>query len=143
MEGVRPGIGLMPASFEVVEEQGKQLLRADFGERAIGRVTPVDSCLWWIILLRIYSKATDSTELASEPDFQQGIGLILDLCMVKRFDMYPTLLVPEGAFMIDRRMGVYERPLEIQALFYTALLAADELLLPENKKTFIPRSCNA
>jgi len=132
MDGARPGIGLMPASFEVVEENGKQCIRADFGERAIGRVTPVDSCLWWIILLRTYKKARD-VQLADEWDFQQGIRLILDLCLVKRFDMYPTLLVPEGAFMIDRRMGVYERPLEIQVLFYAALLAADELLLPENK----------
>ena len=133
MEGVRPGIGLMPASFEVVEENGKECIRADFGERAIGRVTPVDSCLWWIILLRIYRKATGDTELAHEPDFQKGIRIIMDLCLVKRFDMYPTLLVPEGAFMIDRRMGVYERPLEIQALFYAAMLSADELLLHENK----------
>jgi hypothetical protein len=133
MDGARPGIGLMPASFEVVEENGKQCIRADFGERAIGRVTPVDSCLWWIILLRTYKKATGDVQLVDGCDFQQGIRLILDLCLVKRFDMYPTLLVPEGAFMIDRRMGVYERPLEIQVLFYAALLAADELLLPENK----------
>jgi hypothetical protein len=83
--------------------------------------------------LRAYQKATGDTDLAHEPDFQAGIKLILDLCLVKRFDMYPTLLVPDGAFMIDRRMGVFGRPLEIQALFYAALLAADELLLPENK----------
>lgn len=133
MDGARPGIGLMPASFEVVEENKEQVVRADFGERAIGRVTPVDSCLWWIILLRVYWKATHDIKLAHEPNFQQGMRLIVDLCLVKRFDMYPTLLVPEGAFMIDRRMGVYERPLEIQALFYAALVAADELLLPENK----------
>ena len=133
MDGARPGMGLMPASFEVVEENGKPCIRADFGERAIGRVTPVDSCLWWLILLRVYQKATGNIKLAQASDFQQGIKLILDLCMVKRFDMYPTLLVPEGAFMIDRRMGVYERPLEIQALFYAALMVADELLLPENK----------
>lgn len=133
MDGARPGLGLMPASFEVVEENHQQVIRADFGERAIGRVTPVDSCLWWIILLRIYWKSSGDIKLAHEPEFQQGIRLILDLCLVKRFDMYPTLLVPEGAFMIDRRMGVYERPLEIQALFYATLVAADELLLRENK----------
>jgi len=59
-----------------------------------------------------------------------GIYLILDLCLVTRFDMYPTLLVPDGACMIDRRMGVYGYPLEIQSLFYAALQAARELLLP-------------
>lgn len=133
MDGARPGLGLMPASFEVVEENHQQVIRADYGERAIGRVTPVDSCLWWIILLRIYWKSSGDLKLAHEPEFQQGIRLIVDLCLVKRFDLYPTLLVPEGAFMIDRRMGVYERPLEIQALFYAALVTADELLLPENK----------
>ncbi|HEY9709971.1 MAG TPA: glycoside hydrolase 100 family protein, partial [Oculatellaceae cyanobacterium] len=133
LDGARPGLGLMPASFEVVEENGEPVIRADYGERAIGRVTPVDSGLWWIILLRAYKKATGDSNLPHEPDFQEGIKLILDLCLVKRFDMYPTLLVPDGAFMIDRRMGVFGRPLEIQALFYAALLAADELLLPENK----------
>lgn len=34
--------------------------------------------------------------------------------------------------MIDRRMGVYGHPLEIQALFYAALRTARELLLPIN-----------
>ncbi|MBD0389854.1 MAG: alkaline invertase, partial [Nostoc sp. C3-bin3] len=105
LDGARPGIGLMPASFEVVEENGEPVIRADYGERAIGRVTPVDSCLWWLILLRTYTKATGDTNLAHEPEFQEAIKLILELCMVKRFDMYPTLLVPDGAFMIDRRMG--------------------------------------
>jgi hypothetical protein len=42
------------------------------------------------------------------------------------------MLVPDGAFMIDRRMGVYEHPLEIQVLFYAALRAAKELLLPDD-----------
>jgi hypothetical protein len=46
--------------------------------------------------------------------------------------MFPTMLVPDGAFMIDRRLGVYGHPLEIQVLFYGALRAARELLLPEN-----------
>jgi hypothetical protein len=50
--------------------------------------------------------------------------------------MFPTLLVPEGSFMIDRRMGVYGYPLEIQGLFYTALLSAKELLT-DNKENKI------
>ncbi|BAU40974.1 MULTISPECIES: glycoside hydrolase 100 family protein [Cyanophyceae] len=124
------GRGLMPASFKVVTAEGKQYLVADFGEHAIGRVTPVDSCLWWIILLRAYVKATGDLDLAHQPEFQQGILWILKLCMADRFDMYPTMLVPDGAFMIDRRMGVDGHPLEIQTLFYAALMSARELLAP-------------
>jgi hypothetical protein len=131
MNCFKPGQGLMPASFKVVKlKEGDEYLTADFGEQAIGRVTPVDSCLWWIILLRTYVKATGDIALAHRTEFQQGIHLILELCLVARFDMYPTLLVPDGAFMIDRRMDVYGHPLEIQALFYAALRAARELLLP-------------
>jgi hypothetical protein len=128
----KPGQGLMPASFKVRSQDGEEYLVADFGEQAIGRVTPVDSCLWWTILLRAYVKATGDIALAHRAEFQRGIHLILELCLVARFDMYPTLLVPDGAFMIDRRMGVYGYPLEIQVLFYAALRAARELLLPSD-----------
>ncbi len=130
MNCFKPGQGLMPASFKVALRDGEEHLIADFGEQAIGGVTPVDSCLWWMILLRAYVKATGDIALAHRAEFQRGIYLILDLCLVARFDMYPTLLVPDGACMIDRRMGVYGYPLEIQALFYAALRAARELLLP-------------
>jgi hypothetical protein len=130
MNCFKPGQGLMPASFKVVSSNGEQSLVADFGEQAIARVAPVDSCLWWIILLRAYVKATGDIALAHCAEFQQGIHLILELCLETRFDMYPTLLVPDGSLMIDRRLGVYEYPLEIQALFYAALRAARELLLP-------------
>ncbi len=82
-----------------------------------------------LVLLRAYVKATGDISLVHRAEFQQGIHLILELCLVTRFDMYPTLLVPDGSFMIDRRLGVYEYPLEIQALFYAALRAARELLL--------------
>ncbi|MBW4685099.1 MAG: glycoside hydrolase 100 family protein [Komarekiella atlantica HA4396-MV6] len=126
-----PGAGLMPASFKVVSSGSEEFLIADFGEQAIARVPPVDSCMWWILLLRAYEKATGDLTLARQPDFQEGIKLILDLCLVHRFSMYPTMLVPDGAFMIDRRMGVYEHPLEIQVLFYASLRAASELILPD------------
>lgn len=132
MDCFKPGPGLMPASFKVESTDKEQWLSADFGEQAIARVPPVDSCLWWIILLRAYVKATGDIALAHQAEFQQGIKLILDLCLVHRFAMYPTMLVPDGAFMIDRRLGVYGHPLEIQVLFYAALLAARELLLPDN-----------
>lgn len=130
MDCFKPGLGLMPASFKVELQGGQESLIADFGEHAIARVTPIDSCFWWMIILRAYVKATGNTALAYREDFQHGIRLILHMCLETRFDMYPTLLVPDGSFMIDRRMGVYGYPLEIQALFYAALRSAEELLLP-------------
>ncbi|NDJ23484.1 alkaline invertase [Nostoc sp. B(2019)] len=132
MDCFQPGPGLMPASFKVVSKDGEEYLSADFGEHAIAKVAPIDSCLWWLILLRAYVKSTDDISLAHQTEFQQGIKLILEMCLVHRFAMYPTMLVPDGAFMIDRRMGVYEHPLEIQVLFYAALRAATELLLPND-----------
>lgn len=133
-----PGQGLMPASFKVVSEGMEESIVADFGEQAIARVAPVDSCFWWLLLLRTYVKATGDLALAHKPEFQRGIRLILDLCLTARFDMFPTLLVPDGSFMIDRRMGVHGYPLEIQALFYAALQVANELLLPEaENKTYL------
>ncbi len=132
MDSFKPGPGLMPASFKVVSDNSKEYLTADFGEHAIARVPPVDSSLWWIILLRAYVKSTGDTSLAHQPEFQQGIKLILEMCLAHRFAMYPTMLVPDGSFMIDRRLGVYEHPLEIQVLFYAALRAANELLLPND-----------
>ncbi len=130
MDCFKPGQGLMPASFKVQTQAGNEVLDADFGEQAIARVAPIDSVFWWLILLRAYSKTTGDFSLAHREDFQRGIRLILDLCLIARFDMFPTLLVPDGSFMIDRRMGVYGYPLEIQVLFYAALRSAEELLCP-------------
>ncbi|MGG6263928.1 glycoside hydrolase 100 family protein [Leptolyngbya sp. AN03gr2] len=126
--------GLMPASFKVVHENGQERLEADFGEAAIARVPPVDACFWWLILLRAYIRATSDRDLANQPEFQTGIKLILDVCFANRFSLFPTLLVPDGAFMIDRRMGVYGHPLEIQVLFYAGLRVAQEYLLPEEER---------
>ena len=133
MDYFNAGQGLMPASFKVATSYGEQFLTADFGEHAIARVTPVDSSLWWIILLRAYVKTTGDIALAHQPEFQKGLIHILKLCLADRFDMFPTMLVPDGAFMIDRRMGVYGHPLEIQALFYGALRAVRELLAPDRQ----------
>jgi glycogen debranching enzyme len=133
MDFFQPGPGLMPASFKVVSNGNEEFLDADFGERAIARVPPVDSCLWWLLLLRAYCKVTGDLSFAHQQQYQDGIKLILDLCLAHRFDMFPTLLVPDGAFMIDRRMGVSGHPLEIQVLFYAALRAANELLLPSHE----------
>lgn len=121
---------LEPVVVKLVHDAGEERLEADFGYSAIARVAPVDSCLWWLILLRAYTRATGDLTFAHQPGFQAGIKLILDVCLAHRFSLYPTLLVPDGAFTIDRRMGVYGHPLEVQVLFYASLRSADELLLP-------------
>ena len=128
----------MPASFKV---DGDRII-PDFGESAmllrrkapIARVAPVDSGFWWLFVLRAYVKATGDLDLAHQPNFQPGIRLLLDLYLIPRFEMLPTMLVPDGSFTIDRCMGVYGHPLDIQALFYMALRSALELLpsSPEN-----------
>lgn len=100
------GEGVMPASFKVLHDpiRNTETLIADFGESAIGRVAPVDSGFWWIILLRAYTKSTGDTSLADEPECQKGIRLILSLCLSEGFDTFPTLLCADGCSMIDRRM---------------------------------------
>ncbi|NJN56315.1 MAG: alkaline invertase [Leptolyngbyaceae cyanobacterium SL_5_9] len=133
----KPSRGLMPASFKIASQNGKEYVKADFGNHAIGRVAPADSCLWWIVLLRAYIIASQDTDLVRRIDFQEGIRLSLELCLVTRFDMYPMVLVPDGAGMIDRRMGLYGHPLDIQALFYAALQASLELLLPSPENQYM------
>ncbi|GAB4839128.1 hypothetical protein Ancab_028656 [Ancistrocladus abbreviatus] len=124
------GEGVMPASFKVLHNpvRNTETLVADFGETAIGRVAPVDSGFWWIILLRAYTKSTGDSSLAEMPDCQRGIRLILSLCLSKSFDTFPTLLCADGCCMIDRRMDIYGYPIEIQALFFMALRCALQLL---------------
>ncbi|CAA2993598.1 probable alkaline neutral invertase D [Olea europaea subsp. europaea] len=124
------GSGVMPASFKVLHDPVKnyETIIADFGECAIGRVAPIDSGFWWIILLRAYTKSTGDTSLAELPECQRGIRLILTLCLSEGFDTFPTLLCADGCCMIDRRMGVYGYPIEIQALFFMALRCALNLL---------------
>ena len=133
MNCFKAGRGLMPASFAVKKSDNGEDLVADFGEHAIARVAPVDSGFWWLILLRAYVHASGDTNLAGQAEFQQAIKLIVELSLVSRFDMYPTMLVPDGGYMIDRRMGVYGYPLDIQALFFTALAAAQELLVEDDE----------
>ena len=128
-----PATGLMPASFKVESLEDRQYLHADFGDKAIGRVTPIDSCLWWIILLRAYVKATGDKSIAQSKNFQEALNFILEICLGPQFEMTPTLLVPDGACMIDRPMGLSGHPLEIQALFYFALRAAREMLDKDDK----------
>ncbi|WP_239033159.1 glycoside hydrolase 100 family protein [Leptothermofonsia sichuanensis] len=142
LECLKPSRGLMPASFKIASIIGGEYLKPDFGDHAIGRVAPADACLWWIILLRAYVISTDDRALAHRSDFQEGIRLILELCLVTRFDMYPMVLVPDGASMIDRRMGLYGHPLDIQSLFYAALRASLELLIPNQENQMIIHAVN-
>ncbi|GAA0166194.1 hypothetical protein LIER_21408 [Lithospermum erythrorhizon] len=144
-----PGQGLMPASFkvrtvplDVDETVTEEVLDPDFGEAAIGRVAPVDSGLWWIILLRAYGKCSGDLSVQERIDVQTGIKMILKLCLADGFDMFPTLLVTDGSCMIDRRMGIHGHPLEIQALFYSALLCAREMLAPEDGSADLIRALN-
>ncbi|XP_022928454.1 probable alkaline/neutral invertase B isoform X1 [Cucurbita moschata] len=136
------GEGVMPASFKVLHDpvRNSETLIADFGESAIGRVAPVDSGFWWIILLRAYTKSTGDSSLAELPECQKGMRLILSLCLSEGFDTFPTLLCADGCCMIDRRMGVYGYPIEIQALFFMALRCALLLLKHDHEgKDFIER----
>jgi len=124
---IQPGV--MPASFRVLnDERGEEYVQADFGERAIGRVAPVDSMMWWLILLYIYEKSTGDTSLAKKPEFQSSLEQILHLCLRDSFEVSPALLVPDACSMIDRRMGIYGHPIEIQALFYGVLRIIPTLL---------------
>ncbi|XP_020586580.1 neutral/alkaline invertase 3, chloroplastic-like [Phalaenopsis equestris] len=145
-----PGQGLMPASFKVRtvpldgdDSATEEVLDPDFGEAAIGRVAPVDSGLWWIILLRAYGKCSGDLSVQERIDVQTGITMILKLCLSDGFDMFPTLLVTDGSCMIDRRMGIHGHPLEIQALFYSALLCAREMLAPEDGSADLLRALNS
>lgn len=109
--------GAMPASFKVLHNPIKKTdtIIADFGESAIGRVAPVDSGFWWIILLRAYTKSTGDHSLAERPECQKGMRLILSLCLSEGFDTFPTLLCADGCSMIDRRM--------VSSLLYTLAFA--------------------
>ncbi|CAA6654448.1 unnamed protein product [Spirodela intermedia] len=121
---------VMPASFKVLHNPvtGSEKLSTDFGGSAIGRVVPIDFSFWWIILLRAYTKAIGNCDLSQREDCQRGMKLILSLCLSEGFDTFPTLLCANGCCMIDRRMGTYGYPIEIQALFFMALKCARDLL---------------
>lgn len=137
--------GVMPASFKVLHDpvRNHETMVADFGESAIGRVAPVDSGFWWIILLRAYTKSTGDMSLAELPECQKGIQLILTLCLSAGFDTFPTLLCADGCCMVDRRMGVYGYPIEIQSLFFMALRCALVLLKhDEENKEIIEKIVN-
>jgi hypothetical protein len=113
MEGHERAVGLMPASFHVDNGAGRGEPSADFGDRAIGRVAPVDSAMWWMLLLRAYVVTSGDLALAHSEEFQQSMRHTLELYLKESFETSPAMLVPDASFMIDRRMGVYGHPLEI------------------------------
>ncbi|HEC19435.1 MAG TPA: alkaline invertase [Gammaproteobacteria bacterium] len=142
MEGHERALGLMPASFRVpAEDDAEGKPTADFGELAIGRVAPVDSAMWWVILLRSYILVTGDVALAHSKEFQESMRYTLDLYLKESFETSPAMLVPDASFMIDRRMGVYGHPLEIQALLYGMLCTAQELLLPTPENERLLSNC--
>ncbi|WP_414673641.1 glycoside hydrolase 100 family protein [Magnetofaba australis] len=121
--------GVMPASFSVrIDEAGAESLSPDYGDRAIGRVAPVDSMMWWAILLDLYVQYTHDHGFTQRPSIQGALQHILHLSLNTTFEVAPTLLAPDGSFMIDRRMGVDGHPLEIQTLFYGMLCSAEKYL---------------
>ena len=73
--------------------------------------------LWWVMLLARYVEVSGDMDLAQKPVFEKGLRAIVNILLRDTFEIYPTLLTPDGCFMIDRRMGVYGHPLEVQALF--------------------------
>ncbi|RCV05682.1 hypothetical protein SETIT_1G102700v2 [Setaria italica] len=134
------GQGVMPASFKVHHRNPTlktETLLADFGETAIGRVAPVDSGLWWIILLRAYTRWTGDNSLAESPNCQRAMHLILRLCLSEGCDTSPALLCADGCSMIDRRMGIYGYPIEIQALFFMAMRCALSMLKQDSDADFV------
>lgn len=130
LEGQEMQPGVMPASFGVLHGANGESLLADFGDRAIGRVAPVDAMMWWMILMYAYVRRTGDRRLSGEAASLEHMENVLRLCLKGSFEVFPTLLVPDGSFMIDRRMGVYGHPLEIQALLYAVLQIVDDLFAP-------------
>ncbi|KAJ6940548.1 hypothetical protein NC651_006626 [Populus alba x Populus x berolinensis] len=51
-----------------------------------------------------YIKRTRDYALLDRPEVQNGMKLILKLCLSDGFDTFPTLLCADGCSMIDRRM---------------------------------------
>ncbi|GFY90201.1 plant neutral invertase family protein [Actinidia rufa] len=92
------GEGVMPASFKVLYDshRGKDTLIADFGGRAIGRVAPVDSGFWWIILLRSYTRCTRDHMLSELPEGIYGYPIEIQALFFFALRCAKQMLKPEG-----------------------------------------------
>ena len=136
MDCYRLSHGMMPASFTVKKDQDdKEHLEADFGDSAIARVVPLDAPLWWLYVLRIYKRVTGDEEFVRSKPIQACIERVLNLYLTSHFEMLPTLLVPDGCYMIDRRLAVYGHPIDMQVLFIIGLRSAFEVIAPGEKTT--------
>ncbi len=120
--------GIVPASFHVEQHEDGERLASDFGDRSIGRVAPVDALLWFVILLGIYTRVSGDRTIVEDARCRGQLEAMLRLCLEGSFEIFPTLLVPDGAFMVDRRMGVYGHPLEVQVLLLRMLRTVTVLL---------------
>ena len=79
MDCFHAGQRLMSTSFKIESKYGKDTLEPDFCEKAIGRVTTVDSSLLWLYLLRIYVKATGDREFTGDEITTNAVKDILVL----------------------------------------------------------------
>jgi hypothetical protein len=84
--GMRAAPGLMPASFAVVSDAGAsegegagERIVADFGQRAIGRVAPIDAALWWLLILRAACELLDADDPLRDRAFERLVALGLHL----------------------------------------------------------------
>nr|POE80338.1 alkaline/neutral invertase cinv2 [Quercus suber] len=100
------GEGVMPASFKVLFDSHrlKETLIADFGGSAIGRVAPLDSGFWWIILLRSYTKCTRDYALAELPEGIYGYPIEIQALFYFALRCARQMLKPErgGKELIER-----------------------------------------
>ena len=114
----------MPVSFKVLHDPIRKTdtLIADFGE-SVGRVAPVDSGFWWIVLLRAYTKFTGDSSLAETPQCQKGMRLILTLCLSGGFDAFPTLLCADGC-STGLAANSHSPARQTQMYMYTSLIKA-------------------
>jgi glycogen debranching enzyme len=129
-----PSMGLMPASFKVVQVNRDEEIQADFGDRAIGRVPPVDSGLWWILLLDWYTECSGDRTLVDDASIQKVLEAVLKLYCHCSFDLTPALLVSDGACMIDRRLSISGFFLELQSVLCWALKSAQRIYVGNNKE---------
>ena len=95
--------------------------------RARATALKMDSMMWWVLLLRAYHHSGHDPDFVGRADIQEALQDVLGLLLNPQISLYPVLFVPDGAFMIDRRLGVYGHPIDVQVLFHAALGAACEL----------------